>query len=149
MVVIALKLAASAAASIAAGTLTFASVRNAVETISICSNHPSNQNTNAISPARALTESDSGSFFAPSTGPILGKYITSDGTALSIATEEKSVDEIIQDLKQLKRRELLTIFLHCDSPEDVNMIKGKWDGYLLDNNSVLVRNRRREQPHFK
>jgi hypothetical protein len=41
-------------------------------------------------------------------------------------------------LKQMKRKELLALFLLCDAPEAEKDVIGSWDGTLLNNNSVLV-----------
>jgi len=63
-----------------------------------------------------------------------------DGTTTASAPNGKSSDDVIQDLKKLKRNELLTLFLHCDDVTDSSLkeIQGNWDGILLDNNGIVM-----------
>ena len=82
---------------------------------------------------------------------ILSQYVSSSNT---LAIPNKSSKEIISDLEQLKRRELMELFLLCDAPTDEDMKSnakakakdscdsrygGVWDGILMDNNEIMVR----------
>jgi len=112
-----------AAASVATGVLAFSSARNIAETISRTSSREDQA-------AGVVNQS-----------PLLQKYISSDERrSLSLSVpEDKTSDEIVQDLKQMKRKELLTLFLLCEKPTaEKDALLGSWDGSLLNNNSVLV-----------
>ena len=82
---------------------------------------------------------------------ILSQYVSSSNT---LAIPNKSSKEIISDLEQLKRKELMELFLLCDAPTDEDMKSkakakakdscdsrygGVWDGILMDNNEIMVR----------
>ena len=112
----------AAAASFATGLLTFSSVRNMAETISITSREEPTVR-------EAVDESS-----------LLRQYTSPEAagdTILSIPKGKLS-SSIVEDLKQMKRKELLTLFLLCDAPEAEKDVLGSWDGTLLNNNSVLV-----------
>lgn len=116
-----------AAASLATGVLAFSSARNIAETISIMSSQEDQT-------AEVVDKS-----------PLLQKYISSDkkiGSSISLLVpNDKTSDDIVQDLKQMKRKELLTLFLLCEAPTataEKDVLLGSWDGTLLNNNSVLV-----------
>lgn len=50
----------------------------------------------------------------------------------------KSRDDVLNDLKSMRRKDILSLFQHCEVPDDFNTIQGEWDGLLLNNNLVLV-----------
>jgi hypothetical protein len=63
--------------------------------------------------------------------------------ALSKAKEWKSIDEGLAELQCMKRRDLIQLYLECDSGDTVAMFNNamkrrSYDGYLLDNGPVLV-----------
>jgi hypothetical protein len=60
---------------------------------------------------------------------------TSQLTFLPSATAEEAVSRI----QSMKRKEILELFMACKVPSDVSLIKGEWNGCLLDNNWILVR----------
>jgi hypothetical protein len=72
---------------------------------------------------------------------ILHQYISvpnpTGKCVIHIPTDKKDHD-VIHDLKQMSRKDLITLFLHCDVPNDIDEIRGDWDGILLSNNFILV-----------
>ena len=122
-----------AAMSIATGTLAFSSVRNMAETIYITTTTATTHSNNA--PDRPSSSNGDNP---------LSQYLgydsnNSDKATTVLMPSDKSTEEIIQDLQRMRRKDLLTLFLHCDAPEDHGvMLQGSWDGILLNNNSVLV-----------
>lgn len=111
------------AASLATGVLAFSSARNIAETISITSSREDQI-------AGVVYQS-----------PLLQKYISLDerGSLSLVVPKDKTSNDIVQDLKQMKRKELLTLFLLCEAPTaEKDVLLGSWDGSLLNNNSVLV-----------
>ena len=112
-----------AAASLATGVLAFSSARNIAETISRTSSREDQT-------AGVVNQS-----------PLLQKYISSDerGSLSLLVPKDRTSNDIVQDLKQMKRKELLTLFLLCEKPTaEKDALLGSWDGSLLNNNSVLV-----------
>jgi len=67
---------------------------------------------------------------------VLNKYLNSAGRIQ--VPKEKKVEEVVQDLKELSREELLLLFLSCEAPKDSNDITGEWNGGLLDNNGWIM-----------
>jgi hypothetical protein len=119
----------TAAASVATGILALSSVRNMAETISITSFEESSSSSSS-STARDVAGENS----------LLQQYISTNrngGTSLSVP-QGKTSSSIVEDLKQMKRKELLALFLLCDAPGAEKDVIGSWDGTLLNNNSVLV-----------
>lgn len=67
---------------------------------------------------------------------------------MSQAASWKSLDEAIDELRTMKRKDLISLFLDCENP-DINDLavtsqqtnEDDWvyDGYLLDNGPILVR----------
>ena len=55
-----------------------------------------------------------------------------------------SADEAVEGLSRMKKRDLVELFMHCDSPETSGLAfcdegEGwRYDGYLLDNGPILV-----------
>lgn len=116
------------AASLATGLLGFASLRNMAETYYIC--RP---------PSVGLP------FSIPRLGGnncmILEEYmsINEKTNECRIAIpQNKSDQDVIHDLKQMPRRDLIKLFLYCTVPNDLDEICGNWDGTLLNNNFILV-----------
>ena len=112
-------------AQIATGVLAFCSARNIIETVSIV-----NTVTNdggSIANARLPDIS----------GGILQQYLNPTSSEIQVA-KSKSTDDIVNDLSQMKRKELLTLFLLCEAPKQRADLEGSWEGILLDNNYVLV-----------
>ncbi len=125
------KLATTAIAAI----LSTASVQNAVETFRL-----TRSNTR-------LPEKDG----SPSL--ILNKYLQHGVESEQAGFNAKvpqgfSSEDVIEDLRSMSRKDLLTLFKYCDPPDDLNEIEGEWDGILLDNNFVLVRSDRTEHYVF-
>ena len=55
------------------------------------------------------------------------------------AHENKSDDEVLKDLKNLSRKELLGLYLFCSDPSDIRCAwDGEWRGELLDNGLIMV-----------
>lgn len=78
--------------------------------------------------------------------PQISSPLNSD--MMSQAASWKSLDEAIGELRTMKRKDLISLFLDCEHP-DVNDLavtsqqtnEDDWvyDGYLLDNGPILVR----------
>jgi len=120
-----------AAASLATGVLALSSTRNMFETYKMIINH---RKIGTYTMDHILEDS-----INPS---LLQKYITCDKEGrimLSIDSKVVSSQEIVNDLQHMSRKDLLRLFLLCDSHVDEKEIIGEWDGILLNNNSVLVR----------
>jgi hypothetical protein len=77
----------------------------------------------------------SSSFSPPSSTQTLNKYVKSDG---QVIVPSKIVDEIVDDIKQMSRRDLLQLWLRCDVPSSLPSIDGDWNGVLLDNNGPVM-----------
>ena len=70
-------------------------------------------------------------------GPIISEYISpSDGKVN--APTDKSVDEIVSDLKQLKRSEFVALWLGCEAPSTIKDVDGDWNGLLLANGPIMT-----------
>ena len=60
---------------------------------------------------------------------------------------KSSSKEVLSKLQKLKRSELLELFIQCSDSQPIPetemrvMMKGEWDGILLNNNFVMVRKR--------
>lgn len=63
---------------------------------------------------------------------------SSDSVNKIVAPHGRSKDDVLEDLKSMKRKELLTLFRYCDTPDDLRVLEGEWDGVLLNNNYVMV-----------
>lgn len=114
--------------SLSTAILTYASARNMLETTHI---------TNLVKNEKNSIEKILEQRF----DPLLTQYISSnDSGNLIVCPKGKCSTEIIEDLKKMKRKDLLLLFLLCDAPLDEKDIHGDWDGVLLNNNSVLVGN---------
>jgi hypothetical protein len=51
-----------------------------------------------------------------------------------------TADEAVSRMQSMKRKELLELFMACEAPSDASLIKGEWNGCLLENNGwILVR----------
>jgi len=62
----------------------------------------------------------------------------SSSTSLLPTFAEKGADVVVEELKTLKRKDLLRLFLECAAPSDVSVTEGHWDGQNLDNNGVVM-----------
>lgn len=122
-------IATIATAAIGAATviLSAASISNIYETYSLVQMHQQNQLL-MPSPPSSLSE-----VVAPSSSIISSKW--------------KTIDEAVHDLSNMKKRDLVELFLHCDAPDIMSDIRfcsnddGKnwrYDGYLLDNGPILT-----------
>eukprot|EP00563_Minutocellus_polymorphus_P011055 CAMPEP_0181070906 /NCGR_PEP_ID=MMETSP1070-20121207/27735_1 /TAXON_ID=265543 /ORGANISM="Minutocellus polymorphus, Strain NH13" /LENGTH=233 /DNA_ID=CAMNT_0023151821 /DNA_START=139 /DNA_END=836 /DNA_ORIENTATION=- len=70
--------------------------------------------------------------------PILGQYISSTDGKIC-APSDKSVDDIVSDLQQLRRSEFLELWMGCEAPpQNMKSVDGDWNGVLLDNNGILM-----------
>lgn len=136
MLNVALKFAASTVAAI----LTTATIHNTFETFSICS--PSNNSNVFKDPSSILNhylqEHDNNKNDGTSTCSDIDNGNLISNKYFVKVPEGKSKLEILQDLQTMNRRELVTLFKHCDVPDDLGAIEGDWDGILLNNNLVLV-----------
>ena len=130
MLVVALKFAASTVAAI----LSTATIHNVVETFSVCS--PSNNSNIFKDPSSILNHYLQQNY--NNNDDTENNNLISNKCCVKVP-EGKSKDDILQDLQTMNRRELLTLFKHCDVPDDLDIIEGDWDGILLNNNLVLVR----------
>lgn len=114
--------------SLSTAILTYASARNMLETTHITS----------------MVQNEKGSIekvLQHQFDPLLAQYISkNDCGNLIVCPQGKCSTEILEDLKKMKRKDLLLLFLLCDAPLDEKDIHGDWDGVLLNNNSVLVSN---------
>lgn len=72
--------------------------------------------------------------------PLLREYISADGTTPTPAqvAAEKTAAEVVSDLREMPRRDLLALFLACEAPEDATAVGGEWNGLLLENNGPLM-----------
>mmetsp|Transcript_317 Transcript_317/g.631 ORF Transcript_317/g.631 Transcript_317/m.631 type:complete len:248 (-) Transcript_317:448-1191(-) len=68
-------------------------------------------------------------------GPIISQYISSSDGKVNAPTD-KSVDEIVSDLKQLKRSDFVALWLGCEAPSTIKDVDGDWNGVLLDNSGL-------------
>lgn len=66
----------------------------------------------------------------------LNEYLTSNGRQ-AIVDPSKSVEDIVDDMKLMSRRDLLELWLRCESPPPID-IQGDWNGALLDNNGPVM-----------
>ena len=57
---------------------------------------------------------------------------------VALAPPEKSVDDVLRDLRSMSRSELLNLFLRCPAPRDAAAAAGEWDGTLLDNGGIVM-----------
>ena len=119
MILLSIPLLTSAAA---AGLVATATIYNTAETYAICKKDAS---------------STSNSNSKDSSTSILDQYKIIGDDTISVPTG-KSKDDIINDLKAMRRRDVLEIFKRCEVPEQLDIIDGEWDGLLLNNNYVLV-----------
>lgn len=114
--------------SLSTAILTYASARNMLETTHITS----------------MVQNEKGSIekvLQHQFDPLLAQYISkNDSGNLIVCPQGKCSTEILEDLKKMKRKDLLLLFVLCDAPLDEKDIHGDWDGVLLNNNSVLVSN---------
>jgi hypothetical protein len=123
------------AAATVTAILTAATVHNTAETYFICSGQ------NSIN--RIVDDTNDNSIIHQYLVPLnsLDEEWTDDihmqNTVLTVP-DGKSKDDVINDLKSMKRKELLTLFKHCEMTDDLDMIEGEWDGSLLNNNLVLT-----------
>ena len=124
--------------SIAAGALTFGTVRNIAETISI---------TKAYQNAWDFVEHENEALeFSrnPSNLPIIPIKFSSPLASkyIKMTKEElygSNADEVIQDLKQMPRGDLLKLYLSvCEPISSSDVVNGAWDGILLNNNEIMV-----------
>jgi len=68
--------------------------------------------------------------------PVLEQYME-DGKIC--APSDKSVKDIVSDLQQLRRSELMELWLACEAPpQNMKSMDGDWNGVLLDNNGMLM-----------
>lgn len=150
---------AKAAASLATGLLGFASLRNMVETQSIVRSHHtavcatrSSTSCNIATTLHGIHSPKSKNASRRRKRRILDEYISVNPTtegegkySISIPNS-KTDEEIINDLKQMSRKDLMTLFLCCnidyhqEHEDDVLLdeIRGDWDGILLNNNFILT-----------
>ena len=119
-----------ASVTVAATLITTATVNNVIETISICSDPRVTINDNDTILNQYLTISDQGNENS--------KKSDSDQEIIAHVPHGKTKSGVINDLKSMKRKDLVRLFKHCDAPDDLSMIEGEWDGLLLNNNLVLV-----------
>jgi len=78
--------------------------------------------------------------------PQISSPLNSD--MMSQAASWESLDEAIEELRTMKRKDLISLFLDCEHPgindlavtsEKTNEDDWVYDGYLLDNGPILVR----------
>ena len=78
--------------------------------------------------------------------PQISSPLNSD--MMSQAVSWESLDEAIDELRTMKRKDLISLFLDCEHPdindlavtsEKTNEDDWVYDGYLLDNGPILVR----------
>ena len=125
----------TSAAATAVAILTAATVHNTAETYFICSRQ------NSIN--RSVDDTNDNSIIHQYLLPINSldeerrDDIHMENTVITVP-DGKSKDDVINDLKSMKRKELLTLFKYCEVTDDLDMIEGEWDGTLLNNNLVLV-----------
>ena len=68
--------------------------------------------------------------------PVLEQYLE-DGKIC--APSDKSVEDIVSDMQQLRRSELMEFWMACEAPpQNMKSMDGDWNGVLLDNNGVLM-----------
>jgi len=48
------------------------------------------------------------------------------------------VNDVVEQLQNMKRKELLELFLRSNAPADLNYISGPWNGTLLENNGWVM-----------
>lgn len=119
-----------AAASLATGLLGVASLRNMAETYYICSSSTIGTTTGVATPSNNVNSNS-----------ILEEYISMNENIneCNVAIPQHKTDrDVIHDLKQMPRRDLIRLFLHCDVPNDLSEVCGDWDGILLNNNYILT-----------
>ena len=64
-----------------------------------------------------------------------------DDCSISNLLPESDYDNpkaMVQHLQSLKREDLLEIFRVSQAPKDLSQIEGEWNGYLLENNGVVM-----------
>jgi len=73
---------------------------------------------------------------------ILSCYLqpNKDGLLQASVPIDKTSCEVLQDLKHMKRNEVIALFLSCPSPTELKQIQGEWDGTLLENNGLVMNN---------
>ena len=55
-------------------------------------------------------------------------------------TPPANAQEAVSRLQEMRRRELLELFLSCEAPLEISEIHGAWNGCLLENNGwIMVR----------
>jgi hypothetical protein len=117
------------AATIATGVLAFSSIRNVAETIYLINKGVSNVPA-AAAAATSITTLDK-------SNAILQQYIDPSNSEMQVPSS-KNTEDIIEDLRQMKRQELLKLFMLCEAPKETEILQGSWDGILLNNNQILV-----------
>ena len=125
MIILPQPMAAIATAAVGATILlSAASVSNMYETYAIVKQH-----------TRQLQLSSSSSSSSPQLIP----------EVVSKSRCWKTIDEAVNGLSNMKKKELVELFLHCNNPDlDTELVcyhqGGGWiyDGYLLDNGPILV-----------
>jgi hypothetical protein len=118
------------AATIATGVLAFSSIRNVAETIYLINKGVSNVPAAAAAAATSITTLDK-------SNAILQQYIDPSNSEMQVPSS-KNTEDIIEDLRQMKRQELLKLFMLCEAPKETEILQGSWDGILLNNNQILV-----------
>lgn len=53
-------------------------------------------------------------------------------------SRDSSVEDVVSHLQQLKRKELLELYLASDAPAELSTISGEWNTLLLDNNGWVM-----------
>jgi hypothetical protein len=49
-----------------------------------------------------------------------------------------STEECVHELRNMKRKQLLELFLQCPAPQSLEQVQGEWNGDLLDNHSRMM-----------
>lgn len=114
------------------GILGGSTITNVIETISICSSHDRSGDT--------YGSCDAGG------SKLLNEYVqeSSSNIGLTASAPDKSTEQVISDLKKMKRKDLISLFLHLPAPAilaDNNTgkgISGEFDGILLDNGIIMT-----------
>lgn len=129
-------IATIAIAAVGAATiiLSAASMSNMYETYSLVQHHrqPLQLSSSALSSSSSASSSSSLST-ASSTSAVVSK-----------ANTWRTIDEALEGLENMNKKDLVELFLHCDPPaiSDLAFSDGdqemKYDGYLLDNGQILT-----------
>ena len=109
------------AASIAAGLLTYGTLNNVSETFLTMRAHRKWKDTTSHV-----------------------QYNQGDTLDILMNSSVRNSEDILKDLQKLKRTEFLELFMNCDhyqptSDEEMqSLMKGEWNGTLLNNNLIMV-----------